>query len=132
MPLFSLLSAGNCEFGTNYKEREKQKKEKIKQCIFKDANIPYRDPETLTNFLKIIDENFDYNEDSEQLGDAYEFLLNSLGSAGDLGMFRTPRHIIDFIVSLVEPTKEDRILDPACGTAGFLISTVFLQSLLPL
>ena len=92
------------------------------RSIFKDANIPYRDPETLTNFLKIIDENFDYNEDSEQLGDAYEFLLNSLGSAGDLGMFRTPRHIIDFIVSLVEPTKEDRILDPACGTAGFLIS----------
>ena len=92
------------------------------RSIFKDANIPYRDPETLTNFLKIIDENFDYNEDSEQLGDAYEFLLNSLGSAGDLGMFRTPRHIIDFIVSLVEPSKEDRILDPACGTAGFLIS----------
>lgn len=92
------------------------------RSIFKDANIPYRDPETLTNFLKIIDENFDYNEDSEQLGDAYEFLLNSLGSAGDLGMFRTPRHIIDFIVSLVEPSKDDRILDPACGTAGFLIS----------
>ena len=92
------------------------------RSIFKDANIPYRDPETLTNFLKIIDENFDYNKDSEQLGDAYEFLLNSLGSAGDLGMFRTPRHIIDFIVSLVEPTKDDRILDPACGTAGFLIS----------
>ena len=92
------------------------------RSIFKDANIPYRDPETLTSFLRIIDENFDYNEDSEQLGDAYEFLLNSLGSAGDLGMFRTPRHIIDFIVSLVEPTKEDRILDPACGTAGFLIS----------
>ena len=37
-------------------------------------------------------------------------------------MFRTPRHIIDFIVSIVEPTKDDRILDPACGTAGFLIS----------
>ena len=92
------------------------------RSIFKNATLPYRDPETLTNFLKIIDENFDYNEDSEQLGDAYELLLNILGSSGDLGMFRTPRHIIDFIVSLVEPDKEDRILDPACGTAGFLIS----------
>lgn len=92
------------------------------RSIFKNATIPYRDAETLTNFLKIIDSNFDYNEDSEQLGDAYELLLNILGSSGDLGMFRTPRHIIDFIVSLVEPTKEDRILDPACGTAGFLIS----------
>lgn len=92
------------------------------RSIFKNATIPYKDPETLTNFLKIIDKNFDYNEDSEQLGDAYELLLNILGSSGDLGMFRTPRHIIDFIVSLVEPDKEDRILDPACGTAGFLIS----------
>lgn len=92
------------------------------RLIFKNATLPYRDPETLTNFLKIIDINFNYNEDSEQLGDAYELLLNILGSSGDLGMFRTPRHIIDFIVSLVEPNKEDRILDPACGTAGFLIS----------
>lgn len=92
------------------------------RSIFKNATIPYRDAETLTNFLKIIDANFDYNEDSEQLGDAYELLLNILGSSGDLGMFRTPRHIIDFIVSVVEPTKDDRILDPACGTAGFLIS----------
>ena len=92
------------------------------RSIFKNATIPYRDAETLTNFLKIIDTNFDYNEDSEQLGDAYELLLNILGSSGDLGMFRTPRHIIDFIVSIVEPTKDDRILDPACGTAGFLIS----------
>lgn len=92
------------------------------RSIFKEARVSYRDAETLTNFLKIIDENFDYNEDSEQLGDAYELLLNILGSSGDLGMFRTPRHIIDFIVSLVEPNKDDRILDPACGTAGFLIS----------
>ena len=92
------------------------------RSIFKNATIPYRDADTLTSFLKIIDVNFDYNEDSEQLGDAYELLLNILGSSGDLGMFRTPRHIIDFIVSIVEPNKEDRILDPACGTAGFLIS----------
>lgn len=92
------------------------------RSIFKNATIPYRDADTLTSFLKIIDANFDYNEDSEQLGDAYELLLNILGSSGDLGMFRTPRHIIDFIVSIVEPNKDDRILDPACGTAGFLIS----------
>lgn len=92
------------------------------RSIFKNATIPYRDADTLTSFLKIIDANFDYNEDSEQLGDAYELLLNILGSSGDLGMFRTPRHIIDFIVSIVEPNKDNRILDPACGTAGFLIS----------
>jgi type I restriction enzyme M protein len=88
--------------------------------IFKNAYLPYRDPETLKSFLKIIDE-FSY-EHSERLGDAYEYLLSVLGSQGDAGQFRTPRHIIDFIVSIVDPKKNETILDPACGTAGFLIS----------
>lgn len=89
--------------------------------VFKNANVPYKDPETLTNFLKQINNNFDY-KDSERLGDAYEYLLSLLGSQGDLGQFRTPRHLIDFIVNIVSPSKDDEILDPACGTAGFLIS----------
>ena len=88
--------------------------------IFKNAYLPYRDPETLKLFLKCIDE-FTY-EHSEKLGDAFEYLLAVLGSQGDAGQFRTPRHIIDFMVELIDPQKEDSILDPACGTAGFLIS----------
>jgi len=88
--------------------------------IFKNAFLPYRDPETLKLFLKCIDE-FTY-EHSEKLGDAFEYLLAVLGSQGDAGQFRTPRHIIDFMVELIDPQKEDSILDPACGTAGFLIS----------
>ena len=91
------------------------------RSIFKDAYLPYRDPETLKLFLKTID-GFSY-EHSENLGDAYEYLLSVLGSQGGAGQFRTPRHIIDFIVDLVEPKKGDRILDPACGTSGFLISS---------
>ena len=88
--------------------------------IFKNAYLPYRDPETLKSFLKIINE-FSYDH-SERLGDAFEYLLSVLGSQGDAGQFRTPRHIIDFIVSIVDPKKNESILDPACGTAGFLIS----------
>ncbi|MBM4164959.1 MAG: restriction endonuclease subunit M/S [Lentisphaerae bacterium] len=88
--------------------------------IFKNAYLPYRDPETLRAFLKIIDE-FAYDH-SERLGDAFEYLLSVLGSQGDAGQFRTPRHIIDFMVEVVDPRKTDVILDPACGTAGFLIS----------
>ena len=88
--------------------------------IFKNAFLPYRDPETLKLFLRCIDE-FTY-EHSEKLGDAFEYLLAILGSQGDAGQFRTPRHIIDFMVELIDPQKEDSILDPACGTAGFLIS----------
>lgn len=88
--------------------------------IFKDAFLPYRDFETLSLFLKEID-GFSY-EHSENLGDAFEYLLAVLGSQGNAGQFRTPRHIIDFIVEVVDPKKNENILDPACGTAGFLIS----------
>ena len=89
--------------------------------IFKNAYLPYRDPETLRSFLKVIDE-FTYDH-SERLGDAFEYLLSVLGSQGDAGQFRTPRHIIDFMVSIIDPKKNETVLDPACGTAGFLISS---------
>ena len=88
--------------------------------IFKGVFLPYRDPETLNLFLKEIG-SFNYDH-SERLGDAYEYLLNILGTQGDAGQFRTPRHIIDFIVAVVDPQKNETVLDPACGTAGFLIS----------
>jgi type I restriction enzyme M protein len=87
--------------------------------IFKNASLPYRDPETLRMFLKIIDE-FEYDH-SERLGDAYEYLVSILGTQGKLGQLRTPRHIIDFIVEVIGPKKGETVLDPACGTAGFLI-----------
>lgn len=88
--------------------------------IFKGAFLPFRDPRTLSLFLKEINE-FNYDH-SENLGNAFEYLLSILGSQGDAGQFRTPRHIIDFIVEVVNPQKNETILDPACGTAGFLIS----------
>ena len=89
--------------------------------IFNNAFLPYRDPETLRAFLKVIDE-FTYDH-SERLGDAFEYLLSVLGSQGDAGQFRTPRHIIEFIVAILDPKKDEKVLDPACGTAGFLISS---------
>ncbi len=89
--------------------------------IFKNATVPYKDPDVLTMFLRKIDSGLSY-DDSEQLGDAYEYLLMILGSQGDLGQFRTPRHIIDFIVEVLDPKEGEHILDPACGTGGFLIS----------
>nr|WP_315237586.1 N-6 DNA methylase [uncultured Albidiferax sp.] len=88
--------------------------------IFKNAYLPYRDPETLKSFLKEI--NYFSYDHSERLGDAFEYLLSVLGSQGDAGQFRTPRHIIDFMVEVMDPQKHESILDPACGTAGFLIS----------
>ena len=89
--------------------------------IFKNSFLPFKDPSTLNMFLKEINE-FHYSH-SEKLGDAFEYLLSFMGSQGDAGQFRTPRHIIDFIVDIVNPKKNETILDPACGTAGFLISS---------
>jgi type I restriction-modification system DNA methylase subunit len=88
--------------------------------IFRGVFLPYRDPETLNLFLKEIN-GFTY-EHSERLGDAFEYLLSVLGTQGEAGQFRTPRNIIDFIVAIIDPQKNETVLDPACGTAGFLIS----------
>lgn len=88
--------------------------------ILRNTYIPYRDPDTLNRFLKEISE-FSY-DNSEDLGNAFEYLLFIMGSQGDAGQFRTPRHIIDMMVEIVAPQKNETILDPACGTAGFLIS----------
>ncbi len=87
--------------------------------IFKDAFLPFRAPDTIAMFLGEINK-FDYHH-SEDLGNAFEYLLSIMGSQGDAGQFRTPRNIIEFIVDAVDPSKDDHILDPACGTAGFLV-----------
>jgi type I restriction enzyme M protein len=55
-------------------------------------------------------------------GDMYEYLLNKIATSGTNGQFRTPRHIIDTIVRMVDPQPNERICDPAAGTAGFLLA----------
>jgi type I restriction enzyme M protein len=61
-------------------------------------------------------------EDRDTKGDLYEYMLGKLQTAGQNGQFRTPRHIIQMMVELVEPKPDDTICDPACGTAGFLVA----------
>ena len=89
--------------------------------IFKNAYLPYRDPETLRSFQQP-DPTPSATTIPERLSDAFEYLLPVLGSQGDAGQFRTPRHLIDFVVSIVNPQKHERLLDPACGGQVFLIS----------
>ena len=57
------------------------------------------------------------------MGDVYEYLLGKIAAAGENGQFRTPRHIINMMVELMKPTLKDAILDPAMGSAGFLLSS---------
>ena len=59
--------------------------------------------------------------DRDTKGDLYEYLLSKLSTAGTNGQFRTPRHIIKMMVELMQPTEKDVIVDPACGSAGFLV-----------
>ena len=56
-------------------------------------------------------------------GDMYEYLLSQLAASGTNGQFRTPRHIINLIVEIVDPQPGQRIVDPACGTSGFHVSS---------
>lgn len=60
------------------------------------------------------------NKDAK--GDLYEYLLSKVATAGTNGQFRTTRHIIDMMVKLMKPTPSDKVCDPACGSAGFLVS----------
>lgn len=73
---------------------------------------------------KIVDSinNLELDRDKDTKGDLYEYLLSKVATAGTNGQFRTPRHIIDMIVNLMQPKAEDIIVDPAMGSAGFLVS----------
>ncbi|ANB60542.1 type I restriction-modification system subunit M [Anoxybacteroides amylolyticum] len=61
-------------------------------------------------------------KDRDTKGDLYEYLLSKIATAGTNGQFRTPRHIINMMVELMKPTPEDIIVDPAAGSAGFLVA----------
>ncbi|MDY3129776.1 MAG: class I SAM-dependent DNA methyltransferase [Berryella intestinalis] len=80
-------------------------------------------PKTLQKAVDGVDALFaDFVDDIADLGDLYEYMLSKLNTAGTNGQFRTPKHIRDMMVCLLDPKPNQLICDPACGTAGFLIS----------
>ena len=92
------------------------------QQVFHGAKLRIDDPAVLKRAVELID-TIDFSRlDTDVKGDLYESLLASIESAGELGAFLTPRHIIRAIVEMVNPKIGETILDPACGTAGFLIT----------
>ncbi|MBU8751512.1 type I restriction-modification system subunit M [Bacillus subtilis] len=86
----------------------------------KDASFMINKPATLQKVVTALDSI--PMEDRDTQGDIYEYLLSKLQTSGTNGQFRTPRHIINMIVELIKPTPEDTIIDPAMGSAGFLVS----------
>jgi type I restriction enzyme M protein len=94
------------------------------QELFRNATLKIYDRPTLRAVVQLIAEmDLSPHEGHDLKGDMYEYLLSKLSQSGTNGQFRTPRHIIDLIVRLVDPQPGKRICDPACGTAGFLISS---------
>ena len=88
----------------------------------KDAQLMIQKPNLLASAVSMIDKLPLTEGDTK--GDLYEYLLSKLTTAGINGQFRTPRHIIRKMVEIVDPGPEDTIGDPACGTAGFLVSAM--------
>lgn len=95
------------------------------KMLFNKATLKIMDPPTLKAVMGVIDGlSNELISETDVKGDAYEYLLKKLSASGTNGQFRTPRHIIDFIVKLVDPKAGETICDPACGTGGFLISAL--------
>ncbi|MFH0828779.1 MAG: N-6 DNA methylase [Candidatus Kerfeldbacteria bacterium] len=93
------------------------------QELFRNATLKIYDRPTLRAVVQGIAEmDLAPHEGHDLKGDMYEYLLSKLSQSGTNGQFRTPRHIINLIVTLVDPQPGQRICDPACGTAGFLIA----------
>ena len=107
---------------------QKKSKNPTVKLLFRNAHIKIFDKPTLRRVLHEIEvfakelDAIAHEGNKDVFGDMYEYLLSKLSSAGTNGQFRTPRHIIDFMVKVVDPKKNETILDPACGTAGFLVA----------
>lgn len=88
----------------------------------KDASFLIPKPSMLVTAVNILESLHITEQNDDTSGDIYEYLLNEIASAGKNGQFRTPRHIIQMMVEIINPTKHDKIADLASGTAGFLIN----------
>ena len=86
----------------------------------RNASFGIENPATLISVMKQVNDLKFANKDIA--GDLYEYMLSKLSTSGTNGQFRTTSHIIDLMVELMRPSPSHRVIDPACGTAGFLIS----------
>ncbi|WP_435106688.1 N-6 DNA methylase [Arhodomonas sp. AD133] len=93
--------------------------------IFEDAYNYMKSGQLLRQVINKLQEmDLNVSGDRHELGDVYEQILKDLQSAGNAGEFYTPRAVTEFIVNRVDPKLEERVMDPACGTGGFLVSTI--------
>lgn len=100
-------------------------KKSIVKAVFEDSNQYMKDGILLRKVINEIDAiEFDEYDERHAFGEIYETILKSLQSAGNAGEFYTPRAVTDFMVKMTQPKLGERIADFACGTGGFLTSTL--------
>ncbi len=88
-----------------------------------DAMFLIPTPQVLQKIITGLDDLYEHDiAELDMQGDLYEYMLGKLAQAGQNGQFRTPKQIREMMVELLQPTPDDEICDPACGTAGFLVS----------
>ena len=89
-----------------------------------DAMFLIPTPQVLQKIITGLEDLYEHDLTGlDMQGDLYEYMLGKLATAGQNGQFRTPKHIREMMVELLQPTPDDTICDPACGTAGFLVSS---------
>lgn len=94
--------------------------------VFEDAYNYMKSGQLIRQVINKIQEGVDFNKSQERhaFGDMYESLLRDLQNAGNAGEFYTPRPVTEFMVRMVDPKLEEKVMDPACGTGGFLTCTI--------
>jgi type I restriction enzyme M protein len=86
------------------------------------ARLGIDDPTVLSQVVNLVDELRLDRADADTKGDLFEHVLKQISKAGELGQFRTPRHVIRAIVQMIDPKIGESVYDPAAGTAGFLVA----------
>lgn len=120
-PYFAELGLVAEEDGLGDKGTAKQALGNIGEYM-QDADLEIKNESVLVSAVEMVDA-LPLTQ-SDVKGDIYEYLLSKLTTAGINGQFRTPRHIIDAMIEMADPQPDDKICDPACGTAGFLARTM--------
>lgn len=125
-----LLNLVNNELFPTLKElsidSETPLKQRIVKYVFEDAQNYMKDGVLLRQVINVINDSVDFLEYKErhEFGTIYETILKSLQSAGNAGEFYTPRAVTDFMVQMIAPKLGESVADFACGTGGFLTSTL--------
>lgn len=120
--IFTIIQQDVFPFIKNLALKEDEEKTAFSKYM-EDAMFLIPTPQVLQKIITGLEDLYTHDLTGLDIqGDLYEYMLGKLATAGQNGQFRTPKHIREMMVELLAPVPDDKICDPACGTAGFLVS----------